>query len=147
MVDLAGVRAALAVTRPYLLAHHEPGEWDRCYAPTVAGRRVRLCARCLGVYPGIAVGLLASLVAAPLPTGLVPVAVLPLPALVDWAATTFTARRGRNAVRTATGAALGYAYGVGLFSLFVGGDLRVLAIGAAYVAGAGVLLFAHHTRQ
>lgn len=147
MVDWSEVRAALAATRPYLLSHHEPDEYHRCYAPTVGGRRVRLCARCLGVYPGIAVGLLAALAPSPLPTGLLAVASLPLPALVDWAATAFTARRGWNPVRTATGAALGYAYGVGLVALFLRGDLRVLAVGAAYGLAAAVLLGVRHARQ
>lgn len=147
MVEWDEVRAALAATGPYLLSHHEPHEHHRCYAPSVGGRRVRLCARCLGVYPGIAVGLLAALAAWPLPTGLVAVAALPLPALVDWAATAFTDRRGRNPVRTATGAALGYAYGVGLVALFVDGDLRVLGVGAAYGLTAAVLLAVRHGRQ
>ena len=147
MVDWGEVRAGLAATRPYLLSHHEPEEYHRCYAPTVAGRRVRICARCLGVYPGIAAGLLVSVSGWPLPTGLLAVAVLPLPALVDWTATAFTARRGWNPVRTATGAALGYAYGVGLAALFLDGDLRVLAVGAAYAVAAGLLLFVHQARQ
>lgn len=147
MVDLAEVRAALAATRPYLLSHHEPSEWDRCYAPTVGDRRVRLCARCLGIYPGILVGVAAWLLAAPLPTGLAAVALLPLPALVDWAASAFTPRAGWNPVRTATGAALGYAYGVGLAALLLGGDRRVLAVGVAYATVAGVLLAVHQARQ
>lgn len=147
MVDLGEVRAALAATRPYVLSHHEPGEWHRCYAPSVGGRRVRLCARCSGIYPGIVVGIAASLGASPLPTGLWAVAVLPLPALVDWAATAFTDRRGWNPVRTATGASLGYAYGVGLATLFLEGDLRVLAVGVAYALVAGLLLFVRQARQ
>lgn len=147
MIDRGEVRTALAATRPYVLSHHEPAEWDRCYAPTVGGRRVRLCARCLGIYPGIAAGLLASLVGSSLPTGIAVVAFLPLPALVDWAVTAFTPRRGWNPVRTATGLALGYAYGVGLGSLFLAGDLRVLAIGAVYATVVGVLLSVRRARQ
>lgn len=145
MVDPAEVRAALAATRPYLLSHHEPAEWDRCYAPTLLGRRVRLCARCLGVYPGIGLGLAALLADLPVPSGLAAVAFLPLFALVDWTLTAFTGRRGTNTVRTATGAALGYAYGLGLGLLF-GGDLRVLAVGAAYALVAGVLVLVFERR-
>jgi hypothetical protein len=36
----------------------------------------------------------------------------PAPALFDWAVTTFTDRRGSNAVRTASGLLLGSGYGV-----------------------------------
>ncbi|QLD89211.1 DUF2085 domain-containing protein [Natronomonas salina] len=147
MIDWDGVRTALAATRPYLLSHHQPGEWDRCYAPRVGGRRVRLCARCLGIYPGILAGLLAALIGSPLPTGLWVVTLLPMPALVDWAVSAFTARRGWNPVRTATGFGLGYAYGVGLATLYLTGDLRVLAIGVVYGLLAGFLLFVRHARQ
>ena len=147
MIDWGEVRSALAATRPYLLSHHEPSEWGRCYAPAVGGRRVRLCARCLGIYPGIVAGLLALLIGSALPTGRWVVALLPLPALVDWAVSAFTPRRGSNPVRTATGLGLGYAYGVGLGTLFVTGDLRVLAIGVTYGLVAGLLLFVRQARQ
>lgn len=147
MIDWGEVRTALAATRPYLLSHHEPTEWDRCYAPLVGDQRVRLCARCLGIYPGIVAGLLASLVGSPLPTGLAVVALLPLPALVDWTVTAFTPRRGLNSVRTATGLALGFAYGVGLGTLFRTGDLRVLAIGVVYAFLAGFLVSVRRARQ
>lgn len=147
MIDWREVRAALAATRPFLLSHHEPADWDRCYAPTLRGRRVRLCARCLGVYPGIAVGLFATAAALPLLTGAIAVTALPLPALLDWTTTTFTPRRGSNSVRTVTGAALGYAYGVGLWTLVVAGEPWVLAVGAAYGLVAAVLLFVERRRQ
>lgn len=141
MVEWTEVRTALAATRPYLLSHHDPEEWNRCYAPTLLGRRVRLCARCFGVYPGIAVGLFAFSTTLPVPTGIAAVAALPLPALLDWALTAFTDRQGSNPLRTATGAALGYAYGLGLGILFVGGDRRVLAVGAVYGFVAAALLY------
>lgn len=146
MVDPRELRRGLAAARPYLLSHHEPAAWDRCYAPSLLGRRVRLCARCLGVYPGIAVGLVAAATGGPLPAGLPVLAALPLPAFLDWTATAFTERRGYNPIRTATGAALGYAYGLGLWALFVHGDLRVLAVGAAYGLAAAVLLARRRAR-
>lgn len=140
MVDRAGIRTALSETRGYLLSHHTPDERYRCYAPVVFGRRVHLCARCLGIYPGIALGVLAALFGLPTVADIAVVAFLPIPALLDWAATTFTDRRGHNALRTASGGLLGFAYGVGLVSLFVDGDVRVLAVGVVYAAIAGVLL-------
>lgn len=139
-VDRTELKRGLSETRRYLLSHHEPGEWYRCYRIRVFGRTVRLCARCSGIYPGILVGLLASL------GGLLPVpsltmlAVLPAPALVDWVLTTFTDRRGYNAVRTATGALLGYAYGSGLGFLLSGVLVPLLVIGACYGVVAVLLL-------
>ncbi|AHG00300.1 hypothetical protein HALLA_17330 [Halostagnicola larsenii XH-48] len=144
-IDRSELRAGLARTWPYLLSHHLPSERHRCYAPVIFGRRIHICARCLGIYPGI----LAALVVALLGGGLLasPVATLavalvfPLPALVDWTLTTFTERRGYNLVRTATGFLLGCGYGTGLVHLLLAGDLRVLAVGIAYALAAGSLLY------
>ena len=136
----AELRKGLAATAPFLLSHHVPAERYRCYAPAVFGRRVHLCARCSGVHPGIAAGLLAAAFGPAFLADLRLVAVLPLPALVDWAVTTFTRRRGSNAVRTLTGALLGYGYGLGLAALVSGPRGPVLAVGAVYAAAAGVLV-------
>ena len=145
MVDAEEFREGAAETRRYLLSHHEPDEFGRCYAPSVRGRRVHLCARCCGVYPGIVAGLLAVALGPPAPTGIGLVALLPLAALAEWSVTAFTAREGTNPGRTATGALLGYGYGLGL-RLLVGGDLRVLAVGAVYgLAALGLL--ARHRRD
>lgn len=137
---LAELRSGLRAAQPYLLSHHEPHEWDRCYAPVLFGRRVRVCARCLGIYPGIVVGLLATAYAPPAATGLELLLVLPPFALLDWALTTFTRRSGWNAVRTTTGALLGYAYGIGLATFATTLDPRVPLIGAGYALLAASLL-------
>jgi uncharacterized membrane protein len=142
VVDRREFRAGLAASREYLLSHHARDERHRCYTPTLFGRQVALCARCSGIYPGIGLGLLGG-VATPtgLPTLLL-IAVLPIGALLDWAATEFTDREGSNPVRTGTGGLLGFAYGLGLVALFVDGRLVVVAIGAGYALVAGGLLLA-----
>ncbi|MFW6437072.1 MAG: DUF2085 domain-containing protein [Halococcoides sp.] len=135
-VDRSELRRGLAAARPYLLAHHVPGRRDRCYRVG----RFDVCARCAGVYPGIVLGVLAfGFAPRPLASPVL-VAVLPLPALLDWTITTLGHWSGTNIVRTATGAALGYGYGLGLGHLLLAGDLRVLAVGVAYAALAGGLL-------
>jgi uncharacterized membrane protein len=139
-LDWGEIRRGLARTRPFLLSHHSPAEYDRCYAPVVRGRTVRLCARCAGIYPGIVAGLWAF-VGAPAPLrGVALVAVLPLPALLDWGASALTAWRGSNPGRTATGVLLGYGYGLGLLHLFVGGSVVVVGIGVCYGVLAAALL-------
>ena len=145
-IDRSELRRGLAETSEYLLSHHVPAEYYRCYAPTIFGRRVHVCARCSGIYPGIALGVAAALLGPPLPTGLLLVAVLPLPALVEWALTAMTDRRGYNAVRTITGAMLGYGYGLGLARLLSQGDRRVIAVGVAYALAAGTLLAVQRRR-
>lgn len=134
------LRAGLAAAVPFLLSHHVPADWDRCYAPVVFGQRVHVCARCSGVYPGIVAGLIVSALGPAVLTDLVLVAVLPLPALVDWTVATFTTRRGTNSVRTYTGLLLGYGYGLGLTILLSGPRLPVLGIGAVYAVAAGFLV-------
>ena len=132
-------RRGLASTRPYLLAHHEPEEFDRCHALTVRDRTVRLCARCSGVYPGILAGLALVATGTGKPLWPLLVAVGPAPALADWAATQGD-RNGSNAVRTATGLALGAAYAVGLAWLLTGGPLWLLAVAGGYGAAAATAL-------
>ena len=38
----------------WLLAHHRPQDLDRCLLLPWRGRRIALCARCLGLYPTVA---------------------------------------------------------------------------------------------
>ncbi|SDQ41453.1 DUF2085 domain-containing protein [Natronobacterium texcoconense] len=140
-VDRSEIRDGLAATWPFLLSHHLPSEWYRCYSPHVFGRQVHICARCLGVYPGIAVGLATYFVAFPSTASVVLTAVLPLPALVDWTLTTFTDRRGYNVVRTVTGGLLGFAYGIGLLAVLLEFDLRIIVVGIAYAIIASVLIY------
>jgi len=64
----------------------------------------------------------------------------PAPALVDWAVTTFTERRGSNAVRTATGVLLGAGYGVAVPWFLAEQSLWLLGIAVGYGGVAAALL-------
>jgi uncharacterized membrane protein len=124
-----------------LLSHHEPAEYDRCHRLRVGSRTVHLCARCSGIYPGILAGIAIFLLGVGSSgVQIAAIAVLPLFALVDWAATTFRPITGSNRIRTITGGLLGIAYGLGLGRFLLGGDLRVLAVGVGYGVLAAVLL-------
>ncbi|PCR89871.1 DUF2085 domain-containing protein [Natrinema ejinorense] len=131
-IDTAELREGLAETRRFALAHHLPSERYRCYSPVLFGRRVHLCARCLGIYPGLLAGFLSQFLVLREANALLVVALFPLPALIDWAVTTFRDRRGYNGVRTATGALLGYGYGCGLSLVLFESNLTVLGIGGCY---------------
>ncbi|MFB6139381.1 MAG: DUF2085 domain-containing protein [Halosimplex sp.] len=139
------LRAGLSRTGRYLLSHHEPHEYDRCHRLAVGGRTVRLCARCSGVYPGILAGAALAL------TDTAPAAwpwlvgCGPAPALVDWAATTLTPRRGTNAVRTASGALLGLGYGVAVPWFLTARPPWLLAVAAGYGGIAAALLVRSRT--
>ncbi|HUU02609.1 MAG TPA: DUF2085 domain-containing protein [Myxococcota bacterium] len=97
----------------FLLAHHFPGELDRCYLAWFGRRPVWFCARCAGIYPVLLVVLVAQIAW--------PVSQskwdwfflfgLPLPAVVDWAWARIGNRVGSNCIRTLTGGALGASLG------------------------------------
>lgn len=136
------LRRGLAATLPYLLSHHTPAERHRCHRLSVGGRTLHLCARCSGIYPGIALGVGVFLLGVGRGAWLPVVAFGPLPALVDWAVTTVTERRGTNAVRTATGGLLGVAYGLALPWVLTTWRPALLAIAVGYgaLAAAGLWL-------
>lgn len=138
-VDRTELAAGLHRTRRYLLAHHEPEEYHKCWQITIRHKQVHLCSRCTGIYPGIAAALLTWWFLPHLVPEVVGVAVLPLPALLDWTVTTYTEWDGWNVARTATGVALGAGYGFGLGYL-AAGDLTVLTIGVGYAVLATLLL-------
>ncbi len=75
------------------------------------------------------------------------VAVGPAPALVDWAATTFTDRPGSNAVRTATGALLGLGYGIAVPWLLTERPLWLFGVAAVYGGAAATLLARTRRRE
>lgn len=140
-LDRSELRKGVAETRRFVLAHHLPSEFYRCYSPVVFGRRVHVCARCAGVYPGIAAGVLAYVTLLQGSDALLAVAVLPLPALVDWTLTTVRDARGYNPVRTATGALLGCGYGLGIAILLFDFTPAVLLVGALYAIISSMLIY------
>lgn len=98
----------------FWLSHHPPEEYDRCYA----FGPLRVCARCLGVYPTLFVGLVVLFaLKAPLTHELdLPVVLgLTAPATLDWAFGRFRPHAFSNPWRTATGVLLGLALARSLF--------------------------------
>jgi hypothetical protein len=98
---------------PLWLSHHWPEDYGRC--AVVGGRHV--CRRCLVLYPVAIVVMAASLAGArlPGPAEVVAMAVLPLPALVDFAlehlGRTPPSSRRLVAVTVPLGVGLGIAFG------------------------------------
>jgi len=97
----------------FLLAHHWPGQLDRCYQIWLGKKPVWFCARCSGIYPALFVTLIVQF-ALEVPRSVhdwLWLFVLPLPAVVDWASSRWGFRRGSNRARTLTGVLLGIALG------------------------------------
>jgi uncharacterized membrane protein len=97
-----------------LLSHHQVDDWHLCYRVRLAGKELALCARCLGIYPAMALTFLVGHLSGRWP-GWAEWAVLlfpPLPALVDWATSTVLRRPERkNWIRLVTGIGLGVGIG------------------------------------
>jgi len=96
------------------LAHHRVEHANRCVLLPLGGRRVALCARCLGLYPAmfLAFALQWALHLGPLGRADLLIAVgLALPGLLDWGEGILNPGSGNNARRLITGAMLGIALG------------------------------------
>ncbi|WP_121822180.1 DUF2085 domain-containing protein [Halostella salina] len=130
------LRKGLAATRPFLLSHHAPEERDRCHELNFFSRQIYLCARCSGIYPGILLALMYPFQLASVPV----IALLPLPALIDWAITSFGKTNGSNVIRTVTGVLLGFGYGMALRRLLLELETRILIIGVVYATVAILLI-------
>ena len=96
------------------LAHHRTEHASRCVHLSLGGRRVALCARCLGLYPVMfmAFALQWALDLGPLGRADLLIAVgLALPGLLDWGEGILDPCSGNNPRRLITGAMLGAALG------------------------------------
>lgn len=140
------LKIGLSESKKYILSHHEQSNWDRCHNVPIFSRNVHICARCSGIYPGIIAGIITFSLYSEIFPALIMAFILPLPALIDWSLTSFTKRSGNNAIRSMSGALLGYGYGFSLVELFVINNFRILWLGFLYILIVGSLLWILHHR-
>ena len=97
----------------FLLAHHWPGQLDRCYQLWVGQHPLWLCARCSGVYPALFATLVIQIIWAGSYSSWdwLWLFGLPLVAVVDWAFDRLSLRVSNNFWRTASGFFLGVSLG------------------------------------
>lgn len=136
------LKKGLRKTAPHILSHHSVSEYYKCYTLEFK-HKVRICARCIGIYSGILLGVI-ILITNAIPERIQKFAIIVFPffALLDWSFTEFTTHKGRNTIRTISGLILGVAYTFALF-LFITKfpNYLVITTGAAYGAIATLLLF------
>jgi uncharacterized membrane protein len=97
-----------------LLSHRPVDQWHLCYRFRLAGRELALCARCLGIFPAMALTILAGRLTGPWPGWAEWVVLMfpPLPAVLEWAVTAVTGTpEHKNWIRLVTGIGLGVGIG------------------------------------
>jgi uncharacterized membrane protein len=134
----------------YLIAHHFPNRYSRTLEIRPRGRAYHFCARCSGELLGFvaffAVFLLlpefAALRASPIVALIL--GICPVVAFVDWLTQTLRARESTNALRVASGALLGAAFG-GLVAYGLTAHWLLFGLGLTvagfYLATAMVVLY------
>ncbi len=138
-MDREELKDGLGETSRYILSHHKPENYCRCYSLSFLNRNIRLCARCIGIYIGLTVGLVQIAYLGELP--LLYVALSGIPTLIEKYFTEKRDRRGYNSLRTASGLLLGTGYINGLKILV--NDLinpQILLVGLFYLLAASYLL-------
>ncbi len=96
-----------------LIAHHEPKNYDRTLFFKYKKNALRLCARCTGVYLGIILGITATILDYDPFTSMAGqylMALMTLPAVIDWSFTRLKIWKSNNPTRITTGLLMGLAY-------------------------------------
>ncbi|MCD6547244.1 MAG: DUF2085 domain-containing protein [Nanoarchaeota archaeon] len=126
----------------FILSHHNPDEYYRCYLIKLFGKSIHVCARCLGVYSfAILSFVFYFLVNLSSSLNLVILYLFPIPAFVDWGLYRFKIWKGINPIRTLTGAFLGITYGR-LGFLFVENpfNIHIYIVALSYIILAFLIL-------
>ncbi|HQT45105.1 MAG TPA: DUF2085 domain-containing protein [Candidatus Micrarchaeota archaeon] len=104
----------------FIISHHPAKLWDdKCFSASLGGHAFHVCARCLGGVIGLLSGILLFFVVGIRVQPAVAAFLLPLPAFIHWAFSSFHGRM-EKAAGLFTGMLLGAsvpAYYPGLFSL------------------------------
>jgi uncharacterized membrane protein len=133
-------KQAARETSRYLLSHHEPEDYYRCYSFSFFEKKVRLCARCTGIYPGVAAGL-ASVFILDVVLPVFWIALSAVPTFIEKYFTGVKDYEGYNILRSLTGFVLGAGYVNGVV-LLARDPLRplLLGIGLIYILVAAMLI-------
>ncbi|WP_164999248.1 DUF2085 domain-containing protein [Methanohalophilus profundi] len=128
------MKEGVKLTSKYILSHHQPHEYYKCYHCSFFGRHVFFCSRCLGIYMGILLGFILF------PFNLFTqkeyyliISIFPMFTLIDWSISAFKLHKSHNFIRTFFGILLGIAYILALiifFQTFL--NFKLILIGTIY---------------
>ncbi len=113
------VKRGIKETSKYMLSHHKKEDYYKCYLLNLKHNQIAICSRCLGIYLGIAIGIiLFSLQIFSKNLYYFSIAFFPTFALIDWAISAFTKHKSKNIFRTLSGIFLGVAYAFAIILFF-----------------------------
>ena len=112
------IKVGLKETSKYVLSHHPPNEYFKCYSLMIGNKKIYFCARCLGIYLGIFLGIIIYSYELFIDRYYAFIIIFPIFTFIDWAISGSKINRSYNYVRTFFGILLGIAYILGLI-LFI----------------------------
>jgi uncharacterized membrane protein len=135
-------KIALKETSKYILSHHQPEEYYKCYSLNILNKKIHVCSRCLGIYLGILTGIcFFPQDTLNLRSYYILIAILPLFTLIDWSISAFKIHRSNNLLRTGFGVLLGVSYSTGSMILFkTFPNYYIISVGLAYALVSLLLL-------
>jgi len=120
----------------YLLSHHLPKDYDRCFLIKIRGESYRICARCSGWYLSFLIFWLLLLfdVDFLLNYKIIVLYFFPVPAILDWSLHKLTRFKGTNILRFITGILIGLTFAMLLHSFIINPfDINFWSVSVIYV--------------
>ena len=116
---LKELKRGIKETSKYVFSHHKKENYYKCYLFKLKNHQIAICSRCLGIYLGIAMGvILFSLQILNKNVYYYSIAFFPIFIIIDWSISAFTKYKSNNLLRTTSGMFLGVAYAFGLILFF-----------------------------
>jgi len=129
--------------RKYLLSHHLPKDYDRCFLIKIKNKNYRICARCSGWYLSFLMFwiLLLFNVNFLLNYKFIILYFFPIPAILDWILHQFRIFKGTNVLRFLTGILIGLTFAMLLYTFIKNPfDIHFWFVSIIYVTLVSIVL-------
>lgn len=104
--------------RNYILSHHEPKDYNRCFFITLHEKRTYICSRCAGWYTSFLLFWILSFLRVEffLNYSFIILYFFPMPAIIDWSLHRFKIYEGTNLTRIFSGFLIGLTFATLLYT-------------------------------
>ncbi len=127
----------------YLLSHHLPKEYNRCFLIKFRNRKIRICSRCSGWYISFLLFWFLLLMGSDFLLNYknIILYLFPIPAIIDWSLHRFKIHEGNNFSRIITGFLIGLTFATLLYSFIINPlDINFWIVSILY-ASMSILIF------